>query len=60
MSDRKKTKKLVEKIFKDENKRSLYSKEELIYMARKVVLDDELHKQKKAQRKSKGFGTQTV
>jgi hypothetical protein len=60
MSERKKTKRLVEKIFKDEKKRSLYTQQELIYMAKKVVLDDELHKQKKAQRKSKGFGTQSV
>jgi len=53
----KKTIKLVDKLLKDENKRKMYSDEELTYMERQVEQMKLDRKRRKEQRKrDKGFG----
>ena len=53
----KKTIKLVTSILQDEKKRKLYSKEDIQYMERKVVLLKlERARRKLARKKDKGFG----
>lgn len=60
MGERKRTKKLVNKILNNENKRSLYSDAELIYMQKHVLIDEYLHKAKKLiHKQTKGFGYQS-
>ena len=59
MSLGKKTIRRVQSVLKDENKRKLYTPEELHYMERQLVLLKELRKTRLQQRKlSKGFGNE--
>ena len=57
MGDKRKTRKLVQKLLKDENKRALYTKEELQYMEIQLARMKVERARRKLQRKlNKGFG----
>ena len=61
MSLGKKTIKRVQGVLKDENKRKLYTEEELLYMEKQLVLLKELRKARVQERKQqRGFGTEST
>ena len=54
---KKKTIKLLSKLLKNENKRQMYSDEELLYMKKYLgLMREEISKRKLNKKKNKGFG----
>tara|TARA_B100000427_G_C15141739_1_gene434734 strand:- start:72 stop:251 length:180 start_codon:yes stop_codon:yes gene_type:complete len=57
MGEKKRTYKLLKKLLKDDNKRSLYSKEEILYLEKQlIIMKIQRAAQKLTNKKKKGFG----
>tara|TARA_Y100001970_G_C14116949_1_gene794119 strand:- start:297 stop:476 length:180 start_codon:yes stop_codon:yes gene_type:complete len=57
MGDKKRTYKLLKKLLKDDNKRSLYTKEEILYLEKQlIIMKIQRAAHKLTNKKTKGFG----